>query len=137
MISVLPEKPRMRLMIADDDPVVQSLLDLSLSREFEVVGVASDGKEAVELAEVSQPDAALVDVEMPGGGGLRAVRGIHELAPGTAIVVLSVDESDGLVRELMQAGASAYLRKGVGPQVLADALVDSIKTHAAARSLVS
>jgi DNA-binding NarL/FixJ family response regulator len=133
MISVLSEDPLPRLMIADDDPAIQSLLDMSLSQEFDVVGLAADGEEAVELAKSSQPDAALVDVEMLEGGGLRAVRGIHEVAPDTAIVVLSVDESDGVVRELMQAGAVAYLRKGVEPQVLAYALMDSIDTHAAER----
>jgi DNA-binding NarL/FixJ family response regulator len=133
MISVLPNDYRPRLMIADDDPVVQSMLDMSLSQEFDVVGLAADGEEAVELARGSQPDAALVDVEMPGGGGLHAVRGIHEIAPDTAIVVLSVDESDGVVRELMQAGAVAYLRKGVAPQVLTDALMDSIEAHATER----
>jgi DNA-binding NarL/FixJ family response regulator len=130
MIPVLPDDSLPRLMIADDDPVIQSLLDMSLSREFDVIGLAADGEEAVELAAASQPDAAIVDVEMPAGGGLRAVRGIHEVAPDTAIVVLSVDESDGVVRELMQAGATAYLRKGVAPHILADALMDSIEAHA-------
>jgi DNA-binding NarL/FixJ family response regulator len=130
MIPVLPDHSLPRLMIADDDPIIQSLLDTSLSREFDVVGLAADGREAIELAEASQPDAAVVDVEMPEGGGLRTVRGIHEVAPDTAIVVLSADESDGMVRELMQAGAMAYLRKGVAPRILADALMDSIQTHA-------
>lgn len=133
MISALPNHSHPRLMIADDDPVVQSMLDMSLGQEFDVVGLAADGEEAVELAKASQPDAALVDVEMPEGGGLHAVRGIHEVAPDTAIVVLSIDESDGVVREFMQAGAVAYLRKGVAPQVLTDALLDSIDAHAIER----
>lgn len=133
MSSVYPTNSRPRLLIADDDPVIQSLLDMSLSREFDVIGLAADGEQAVELAKDSQPDAALVDVEMPAGGGLRAVRGIHEVAPDTAIVVLSVDESDGIVRELMRAGAVAYLRKGVAPRVLMEALLDSIEAHATDR----
>jgi DNA-binding NarL/FixJ family response regulator len=133
MNSVFPNDSFPRLMIADDDPVVQSMLDMSLGQEFNIVGLAADGEKAVELAKASQPDAALVDVEMPEGGGLRAVRGIHEVAPDTAIVVLSIDESDGVVREFMQAGAVAYLRKGVAPRVLADALMDSIEVHATER----
>ena len=133
MGSVYSYESLPRLLIADDDPVVQSLLDMSLSREFEVVGLAADGEQAVELARERQPDVALIDVEMPAGGGLRAVRGIHEVAPDTAIVVLSVDESEGSVRELMQAGAVAYLRKGVAPQALAQALADSIEAHAVER----
>ena len=91
-------------MIADDDPVVRSLLSASLGRTFNVVGVAADGDQAVEVARLRQPDAAVIDVEMPGGGGMRAVEGIVDVAPGTAILMLSGDESDRLVRGLMQAG---------------------------------
>ncbi|HSZ14744.1 MAG TPA: response regulator transcription factor [Solirubrobacteraceae bacterium] len=130
MPSVLPDSSHPRLMIADDDPVVRSMLNISLSQAFDVVGIAADGEQAVEFAKASQPDVALVDVEMPRGGGLRAVQGIHEVAPNTAIVLLSIDESDGIVRELMQAGATTYLRKGVGPHALADALMASIEAHA-------
>ena len=71
--------PRARLVIADDDPVVQAMLDMSLGREFEVVGLAADSEQAVELARASQPDAALVDVRMPKGGGLLAVKGFERL----------------------------------------------------------
>lgn len=124
---------RPRVMIADDDPVVQSMLDSSLSSSFDVIGVAADSDAAIELARESQPDAAIVDVDMPRGGGLSAVRGILDVAPETAIVVLSADESDSVVRELMQAGAMAYRRKGVAPNVLAESLTDSIKAHAAGR----
>jgi DNA-binding NarL/FixJ family response regulator len=121
---------RPRLMIADDDPVVQSLLSASLSSAFDVIGVAADSDEAIELARMGQPDAAIVDVEMPKGGGLRAVRGIVDVAPDTAIVVLSADESDKSVRELIQAGAIAYHRKGVTAQDLASSLTASIEVHA-------
>ena len=130
MTSVAPAGRRPRLMVADDDPVVQSMLSVSLSSAFDVVGVAGDSDEAIELAKVSQPDAAVVDVEMPKGGGLRAVRGIVEVAPGTAIVVLSGDESDKVVRELMQAGAIAYRRKGLGSAELSESLTESIQVHA-------
>jgi DNA-binding NarL/FixJ family response regulator len=133
MTSVAPGAHLPRLMIADDDPLVRSVLGMSLSHAFDVVGVARDSEEAVELARTSQPDAALVDVVMPKGGGLRAVRGILEVAPDTAIVVLSGDESDAGVRELMQAGAIAYRRKGVAPQVLAESLIQSIDAHASER----
>jgi DNA-binding NarL/FixJ family response regulator len=131
MTSVVTALHRPRLMIADDDPLVGSLLSSLLNGEFEIVGTATDSSDAVELARTSQPNAALLDVEMPKGGGLSAVRGILEVAPATAIVMLSVDESDGIVRELMQAGAMAYHRKGVAPRVLAASLLESIKAHAA------
>jgi DNA-binding NarL/FixJ family response regulator len=134
MISVNIAGPRPRLMIADDDPVVHSMLDIALADRFDVVGVAGDSEQAIALAKDSQPDAAIVDVDMPKGGGLSAVRGIREVAPKTAIVVLSVDESDGVVRELIQAGAIAYRRKGVAIDVLAESLTDSIKAHAGGRT---
>jgi DNA-binding NarL/FixJ family response regulator len=128
---------RPRLMIADDDPVVQSMLHWSLSSEFDVVGVAGDSEEAIELARNSLPDAAIVDVDMPKGGGLTAVRGILEVAPETAILVLSGDESDGVVRELIQAGATTYRRKGVAIDVLAESLNASIQAHTGRRSVAS
>jgi CheY-like chemotaxis protein len=122
-----------RLVIADDDPVVQAMLGMTLGSEFEVVGIAADSEQAVEIARRSQPDAALIDVVMPKGGGLRAVLGILEVAPETAIVVLSGYKADGVVNELIQAGAVAYRRKGVAPRALADALTESIKVHTAER----
>jgi DNA-binding NarL/FixJ family response regulator len=106
------------------------MLSMALGETFEVVGVAADSGEAIELARTSHPDAAIVDVVMPNGGGLCAVRGILEVAPDTAIVVLSGDESDGSVRELMQAGAIAYRRKGVAPQALTESLIESIAARA-------
>jgi len=122
-----------RLMIADDDPVVQMMLGMALGDEFEIVGIAGDSEQAVDVARSNQPDAALVDVVMPKGGGLRAVLGILEVAPATAIVVLSGYKADGVVNELIKAGAIAYRRKGVAPSALAEALSESIKVHTAER----
>lgn len=130
---VAPARNCPRLVIADDDPIARMLLDSSLGNEFEVVGVAADSEEAIELSRIGQPDAALIDVVMPKGGGLRAVRGILEVAPDTAIVMLSGFGADGVVRELIQAGAIAYRRKGVAPRALAEALTESIKVHTAER----
>jgi PAS domain S-box-containing protein len=125
---------RPRLIIADDDPVVVAMLQGSLSSRFDVVGCAGDSEQVIELARANQPDAAVIDVEMPKGGGLAAVKGILEVAPDTAIVVFSSDESDSVVRELMEAGAIAYRRKGVAPEVLADSLTESIRVLADSRN---
>jgi DNA-binding NarL/FixJ family response regulator len=120
-------------VIADDDPVVQLLLSMSLGSKFEVVGIAADGEEAIDLVRRKQPDVALVDVVMPRGGGARAVRGIVEVAPGTAIVMLSGHNASAAVSRLLQAGAVVYRRKGVQADVLAEALAQSIETHTAER----
>jgi DNA-binding NarL/FixJ family response regulator len=118
-------------VIADDDPVVQLILSASLDLDFEVVGLANDGEQAVELARTSQPDAALVDVVMPKGGGLRAVRGILEAAPNTAVVMISGHKPRGTVRQLLKLGAIAYCRKGINPRLLAESLRESIELHTA------
>ena len=120
---------RPRLLIADDDPIVRSLLSTQLAGDFEICAVASDATEASELAEQHRPDAALVDVEMPGGGGLAAVREISERSPDTCIVILSGDESQDVVVELLKAGAIAYIRKGLPGSEITRALTDSIKTR--------
>jgi DNA-binding NarL/FixJ family response regulator len=131
--SLAPADRCPRLVIADNDPVVRLMLGMSLGRKFEVVGVAADSVDAIELARASQPDAALLDVKMPMGGGLRAVLGILEVAPDTAIVMLSAYRAHGVVRELMQADAITYRRKGVAPQVIAEALTEAIEAHTAER----
>jgi DNA-binding NarL/FixJ family response regulator len=125
---------RWRLLVADDDPVVRSMLGMSIGEEFELVAAAGDAEQAITLARETQPDVAVIDVEMPKGGGLRAVMGVAEVAPDAAIVVLSIDESDVVVRELMRAGAVSYQRKGIAPQLLAASLIESINAHAAARA---
>jgi DNA-binding NarL/FixJ family response regulator len=121
------ESRRLRVMIADDDQVVRSMLSESLGKEFDVVGAAIDGEDAVKMAAWSQPDVALIDVQMPNGGGLRAVHGIVKLAPETAIVILSSGESEASVQEMLTAGAIAYCRKGVSPALLARSLRDSVE----------
>jgi DNA-binding NarL/FixJ family response regulator len=128
-----PALRRPRLVIADDDPVVQCILRASLDLDFEVVGLAGDGEEAIELVKSNQPDAALVDLVMPRGGGLRAVRGILEVSPLTAVVVISGQRLRGTARQLMNLGTIAYCRKGIDPRRLASSLRESIELHTAAR----
>lgn len=117
------------LLIADDDPVMRSMLSLTLEHQFEIVGAAHDSDQAIAMAQETQPDVALIDVEMPGGGGLSAIRGIAKVSPVTALVVLSGDEFEPLVRELMIAGAMSYVRKGITPADLAATLHRAIQAR--------
>ncbi len=121
------EHKRPTLLIADDDPVVRSMLGMSLDQRFEIVGAVEDSDQAIQVAKERQPDAALIDVDMPGGGGDAAVRGIAQASPQTAIVVLLADESDPIVRDLLQAGAMTYRRKGITSQELSETLESSIR----------
>jgi len=117
-------------MIADDDAVVRYALSSHLKDSFRIVAVAEDATRAIALAEELQPDAALIDVEMPGGGAREAVPQIARRAPGTCMVILSADESRAGVLELLGAGAIAYVRKGGPPEMIAEALADSINAKA-------
>jgi DNA-binding NarL/FixJ family response regulator len=117
-------------LIADDDPVVSSMLCDQLSREFDIVAGARDAAEAIALAGEHQPDVAIIDVQMPGGGGLRATREIHTCAPQTAIVALSGDESRHVVLAMLDAGAVTYVRKGVSGHELARTLHRAMEAHA-------
>jgi DNA-binding NarL/FixJ family response regulator len=118
-----------RLVIADDDAVVRSALSLQLNSSFAVVGDARDADEAIERVDALRPDVVIVDVEMPAGGGLRATREIHSRAPEVAIVALSSDESDSTVREMLQAGAMTYVRKGIDGHQLNSILCSAIEAH--------
>ena len=121
---------RARLMIADDDVVVRTMLTMALREHFVVVGHAADGEQAVDLARTTRPDVALVDVEMPKGGGLHAVQGITQQAPETAVVMLSIDEEDSVVRSFLKAGAMAYRRKGEPVETIAKSLRMAIASRA-------
>lgn len=117
---------RRSLLIADDDPVVRYRLQAALSDSFCIVALAENATEAIAFAEEHQPDAALIDVEMPGGGARTAVPAIAACSPNTRIVVLSADEIHQIVLELLNAGAIAYVRKGVGGDHIAGTLAQAL-----------
>ena len=117
---------RPSLLIADDDPVVRATLSAHLERDFEIVGLARNASEAVALAERHQPDAALIDVDMPDGGARDAVPRIAAGSPATRMVILSSDESRAIVLELLSAGAVAYRRKGLTGTELSRTLKDAM-----------
>jgi DNA-binding NarL/FixJ family response regulator len=119
-----------RVLIADDDPDVRAALRAQLTGGFEIVAAAADTDEAIALAAEHQPDLAVVDVQMPGGGGLRATREIRAAAPRTAIVALSADESERIVLDMLTAGAVTYVRKGVGAEELNALLRESLEADA-------
>jgi DNA-binding NarL/FixJ family response regulator len=99
-----------RLLIADDHPVVRDGLSgiFGGAEDFEVVGLASDGEEAVELALRLKPDVVLMDLRMPRMDGVSAIR---RLAPAQRILVLTTFDADTDVLPAIEAGATGYLLK--------------------------
>ena len=104
---------RIRLMLADDEaPILEAMCELvSTDRYIDVVGTARDASEAIDLAELHEPDVALLDVRMPGGGGSRAAREIRRRSPETRIVALSASTDPRTVASMVRAGAVGYVGK--------------------------
>jgi DNA-binding NarL/FixJ family response regulator len=115
---------RDRVLVVDDAANLRELLTLLLETEddFEVIGTASDGEQALTVAETLQPDIVLLDLAMPIMDGMQALPGLRGLLPGAIIVIFSGFEQAGLVDEAMAAGADAYLEKGASVTQLVDLL---------------
>jgi two-component system, NarL family, nitrate/nitrite response regulator NarL len=113
-----------RILIADDHPLFREGVALSLSREpdLEIVGQASSGEEAITLAGDLLPDVLLLDVVMPGIGGIAAARRIAAAWPVICIVMLTVSEDNDDLLAALKAGARGYVLKGVGARELANAV---------------
>lgn len=110
----MPDRSVLRVLIADDHPVVRGGLSALLASVdgFEVVGEAADGESAVRETQLLRPDVVLMDVRMPGVDGVEATRRIRDAAPAAAVLVLTMYDDDATVFTAMQAGARGYLLKG-------------------------
>lgn len=113
-----------RVFVADDHPVVRQGLRTFLdSRDgIEVVGEAGEGESAVAAVERLRPDVVLMDLVMPGLGGVAAIRRIRERVPDTRVIVLTSFASDDQVIPAVQSGAAGYLLKDVEPTGLEAAI---------------
>jgi DNA-binding NarL/FixJ family response regulator len=102
-----------RILVADDHEVVRHGLRALLEAQpgWQVVAEAGTGREAVELAEQLRPDIAVLDVSMPELNGLEATRRIRKALPGTEVLVLTMHQTEQLLREALLAGARGYLLK--------------------------
>ncbi len=104
---------KIRLLIVDDHPVVRTGLKgmLSAVEDFELIGEAADGAEAVELSARLDPDVILMDLKMPGMDGVTAIREITGRTPDRHILVLTTYDSDADILPAIEAGATGYLLK--------------------------
>jgi DNA-binding NarL/FixJ family response regulator len=110
----------LRVLIVDDHPVVRDGLRwlFESAGGIDVVGEAGDGLTAVRLAVDLAPDVVLMDLAMPGLDGIEATRRVKAAAPHTAVLVLTMSESDASLVAAVTAGASGYVLKGAGQQDL-------------------
>lgn len=113
-----------RILIADDHAIVREGIRrvLSSDRGFEVVGEASNGREAVALARSLDPDVVVLDLTMPLLSGLDAVVEIRDAMPRARILVLSIHDDEEYVLQSVRAGAQGYLRKDSSPAELRAAI---------------
>jgi two-component system response regulator NreC len=115
---------QIRILLADDHTVMRRGLRLLLESrpEFSVVAEASDGREAVDRAEVTEPDVAVLDIAMPNLSGIEAAQRINASLPRIAIVILSMHSDEGYVLRALKAGAKGYLLKDSAEGDLIDAI---------------
>jgi len=111
-----------RLILADDHKLVAEALRRLIVPQFDVVAIASNGHELLELAMSLRPDIIVVDVAMPLLNGLEAGRQLKAKMPGIKLIFLTMNEDPDLAREAMDAGASGYVLKKSAASELLDAL---------------
>jgi DNA-binding NarL/FixJ family response regulator len=102
---------RPRVLLADDHPPLLAAIRRLLSAEFDVVGEAADGVEAVRLARALQPDVVIMDLAMPPMGGIEAIRQIQAEPSAPAILALTVISDSSVRKAALEAGASGYVLK--------------------------
>jgi DNA-binding NarL/FixJ family response regulator len=122
----------LRVLVADDHEVVRKGLRTILEEQpgWQVSGEASDGREAVDKVKMLKPDVTVVDVGMPGLNGLEATRQMLKNDPETKVLILTMHESDPLIREVLDAGARGYLLKSDAGKDLVSAVDKKPRTPA-------
>jgi DNA-binding NarL/FixJ family response regulator len=115
---------RLQVLIVDDSPQVRQELRtlLTLAGDIEIVGEATDGLEAVRLAEALQPDVVLMDLEMPVLDGYEAARQIKSRWPACRVVALTVHGYEAARQKASQSGVDVFLVKGVSVETLVQAI---------------
>jgi DNA-binding NarL/FixJ family response regulator len=123
-VPTAEDRPEIRVLLVDDHALIRTgnSLVLASTDDITVVGEAATGEEAVALAGTLRPDVVLMDVRMPGIGGIEATRLITGAHTGTKVVVLTTFDLDVYAFESLRAGASAFLLKSATSAELTDAI---------------
>jgi DNA-binding NarL/FixJ family response regulator len=122
--------PSLRLLLADDHEIVRQGLRsmLQAQRDCQIVGEAADGRQAVAMTKELNPDVVILDIGMPSLNGLEATRHILKMRPQTKVLILTMHESDSIIREVLDAGARGYVLKTDAGRDLVTA-VDSLRRN--------
>jgi DNA-binding NarL/FixJ family response regulator len=115
---------KIRLVLADDHPMIRAGFKtlLAQSEDFEVTGEAENGAELIKVVTSLKPDVTLVDLHMPGIGGLEALEKLHASFPEIKFVVLTMHEEREYVQKALKAGADGYLLKNIQREELESAI---------------
>jgi two-component system, NarL family, response regulator LiaR len=133
------ESPPVRLLIVDDHAIIRAGLQalLQVVPDMEVVGEATNGREAVDLAEKLLPDVILMDLILPEMDGIEAIRRIISKQPGARILVLTTFSGEDKVFPAIKAGAMGYQLKDSSPQELVEAIREVSRGQASLHPLIA
>ena len=113
--------PAVEILVADDHEIVRKGLVSILGRshpEWKIVAEAANGTDAIELGQSLRPHVAILDLSMPGPGGLKVAERLIELVPGIRILVLTMHSAAPILQQLKKIGVNAYLAKNEAPRML-------------------
>ncbi len=118
-----------RVLICDDQAIIRDGLEmlLKLENDIEVVGLAQDGAEAVELTAKHSPDLVLMDLKMPGVNGVEATRQIHAQHPESKVLILTTYDDDEWLFDAIRAGAAGYLLKDTPREKVIEAIRGTVE----------
>lgn len=123
------ERKKIRVQISDDHSLMRQGLKqiLELEEDIEVVALASDGEEAVEMAQKYKPDVLLLDINMPKLNGIEVLRRLKDIGIGTKIIILSMHDEREYLKETINIGANGYVLKDAESENLIKAINDVSK----------
>ena len=118
-----------RVMVADDDEFMRTMLSalITTEPEFQLAGTASDTGEAIRVAADTKPDVALLDLDMPGGGGFKAAEEIAGQSARTQVIALTSLDTPEAELEVMRAGAVSFLVKGAPNEEILETIRSAVR----------
>jgi len=122
--SAETKEKKIRVLVVDDHPLFLQGVRWAITAEpdIDVVAEATDGDEALKLAEKLAPDVVLSDVNIPGPDGVELTRSLKSLLPGTGVILMTAYDDEEQLFDAIRVGASAYFLKDLGPHELMDGI---------------